>query len=89
MTEEQEAVGVTLNQFVTVGASFTIPVDTQTIGDGQMKMGSLQTPGRYVDGVFETSGANAFTIVCDEPKFMGGEDTAPLPLQYFLAGIAF
>ena len=29
------------------------------------------------------------SIVCDEPPFLGGEGTAPQPLQYFLAGTAF
>ena len=30
-----------------------------------------------------------FTIECDEPEALGGEGTAPQPLQYFLAAIPF
>jgi hypothetical protein len=30
-----------------------------------------------------------FAIMCDEGKAIGGEDTAPPPLAYFSAGIAF
>jgi hypothetical protein len=30
-----------------------------------------------------------FAILCDEGKAIGGEDSAPPPLAYFSAGIAF
>ena len=30
-----------------------------------------------------------FTLVCDEGEHMGGDDTAPPPLAFFLAGILF
>lgn len=30
-----------------------------------------------------------FTIYCDEPEAIGGHGTAPAPLHYFAASIAF
>jgi hypothetical protein len=32
---------------------------------------------------------STFSIVCDEGAYLAGEDTAPPPLAYFSAGIAF
>ncbi|MFA3918803.1 OsmC-related (seleno)protein [Ruegeria hyattellae] len=34
-------------------------------------------------------GYGAFQLICDEGKMIGGEDTAPAPLSYLAAGIAF
>lgn len=30
-----------------------------------------------------------YTLVCDEGEHMGGDDTAPPPLAFFLAGVLF
>jgi hypothetical protein len=32
---------------------------------------------------------SSFAIICDEGAYLGGDDTAPPPLSYFSAGIAF
>ena len=32
---------------------------------------------------------STFSIICDEGAYLSGEDTAPPPLSYFSAGIAF
>ncbi len=32
---------------------------------------------------------STFSIICDEGAYLAGEDTAPPPLAYFSAGIAF
>ncbi len=32
---------------------------------------------------------STFSILCDEGAYLGGEDTAPPPLSYFSAAIAF
>ena len=32
---------------------------------------------------------STFSIICDEGAYLGGEDTAPPPLAYFSAAIAF
>ncbi len=43
-----------------------------------------------VKGGFQKIGTfGKHTILTDEDKFLGGEGTAPMPLQYFLAGTAF
>ncbi len=31
----------------------------------------------------------AFSLVCDEGPHLGGEDSAPTPLMYFVTGVAF
>ncbi len=33
--------------------------------------------------------AEAYTLVCDEGAHLGGEGSAPTPLTYFVAGVAF
>lgn len=35
---------------------------------------------------FKEGGASIF---CDEPKWISGDDSAPYPLQYFVASILF
>jgi hypothetical protein len=32
---------------------------------------------------------SSFAIICDEGAYLGGDDTAPPPLSYFSAAIAF
>lgn len=32
---------------------------------------------------------STFSIICDEGAYLAGDDTAPSPLAYFSAGIAF
>jgi hypothetical protein len=33
--------------------------------------------------------SRAFSLVCDEGPHLGGEGSAPTPLMYFVAGVAF
>lgn len=33
--------------------------------------------------------AEAYTLVCDEGTHLGGEGSAPTPITYFVAGVAF
>ncbi len=37
----------------------------------------------------ESPVGSTWSITCDEGAYLGGEDTAPPPLAYFSAGIAF
>lgn len=37
----------------------------------------------------ESPEGSTWSITCDEGAYLGGEDTAPPPLAYFSAGIAF
>ncbi len=48
--------------------------------DVQAKRGNRQT---------KTSHFDRFEIVCDESSLIGGDDSAPPPLAYFAASIAF
>jgi hypothetical protein len=77
-----------LDDFVTAAASFSIAADTEAL-PGQRKLGKMYPPGRYIGGEFRMGDGHTYSIVCDEPPFLEGEGTAPQPLQYFLAGIAF
>lgn len=78
-----------LHDFVTAAASFSMSVDAKAEEDGQRKLGVMHPPGLFVDGEFRVGDGHTYSIVCDEPPFLGGEGTAPQPLQYFLAGIVF
>lgn len=42
-----------------------------------------------VSGQHKVGRFGPFTIECDEPEALGGTNTAPQPLQYFLAAIPF
>lgn len=33
--------------------------------------------------------SRVYTLVCDEGEHMGGEDSAPPPLAFFIAGVVF
>lgn len=37
----------------------------------------------------EAPGLGAFYVFCDEPKSIGGTDSAPAPLQYLVAALGF
>ena len=86
---DAQATRPSLHDFVTAAASFSISVDTKAEEDGQRKLGVMHPPGGLVNGEFHAGDGHTYSIVCDEPAFLGGEGTAPQPLQYFLAGIAF
>ena len=59
-----------------------IHVSARTL-DGQKKRAEV-----WNEGVGRPPGSR-FAIICDEGKRVGGEDSAPAPLAYFSAGIAF
>lgn len=37
----------------------------------------------------ELPGFSTFSILCDEGRSIGGDDTAPAPMAYFAAAVAF
>ncbi len=59
-----------------------VRVSAKTVG-GQKKRAEVwtQSQGR--------PWGSRFAILCDEGVAIGGEDTAPPPLAYFSAGVAF
>jgi len=64
------------------GMEITVRVQAQAMG-GQKKRAEVWTEagGR--------PGGSRWQMLCDESVRVGGEDTAPPPLNYFSAGIAF
>ncbi len=79
-----------LNDYLTVGRTFTIESDTEARG-GQVKIGVVYPPygSDQEPPVHSVETMGAFTVESDEPARLGGKGTAPQPLQYFLAGTAF
>ena len=49
---------------------------------------SFETEGRLVDGFRSEVQARQFQINADEPEALGGEDTAPNPVEYLLAALS-
>jgi uncharacterized OsmC-like protein len=56
-------------------------VDAETLG-GMRKLGLARLLRDGQEG-------EAFSLVCDEGPHLGGEGSAPTPLAYFVAGVAF
>jgi uncharacterized OsmC-like protein len=54
-----------------------------------LKMGIFRAGSVEVDGKATPGHVGDHAIVSDEPPALGGGAVAPVPLQYFLAGIAF
>ncbi len=50
---------------------------------------SLEKMRKQAVVTLEQPQGSTFTILCDEGAYLGGDDTAPPPLSYFSAGIAF
>jgi hypothetical protein len=65
-------------------AFYRMEVAVENMGTRFRKRGTvsyLQTQGHDDPGVF--------TVYSDEPAPLGGEGTAPLPLEYLLLGVGF
>ncbi|WP_444908065.1 OsmC-related (seleno)protein [Microbulbifer sp. ANSA003] len=60
---------------------FQVNLSAKTsVGDGFLKTGVVQA---------SVPGCSAFELRCDEGSIIGGADSAPAPLDYLSAGIAF
>lgn len=66
----------------TASRDIRIHVSARTL-DGQKKRAEV-----WSEGQGRPMGSR-FAIVCDEGKRIGGDDSAPPPLAYFSAGVAF
>ena len=79
-----------LEEFVTVGGDITHAGDIEVTANQMLKMGTFYRTGAHFD---RQEGDHAefggVTLVTDEGLTLGGNGTAPAPLQYFLAGIGF
>lgn len=50
---------------------------------------SLEGMKKRATVTLEQPEGSTFSMICDEGAYLDGEDTAPPPLAYFSAGIAF
>ncbi len=50
---------------------------------------SLDLPAKTAERQTKVATFGKFTINCDEGAAIGGDDTAPPPLAYFAASVAF
>ena len=56
---------------------------------GSLEAESLDGMKKRAIVTLEQPEGSTFSIICDEGAYLAGEDTAPPPLAYFSAGIAF
>ncbi|MBW3537237.1 MAG: hypothetical protein KY395_05620 [Actinobacteria bacterium] len=50
---------------------------------------SLEGMKKRAEVILEQPVGSTFEIICDEGAYLSGDDTAPPPLSYFSAAIAF
>lgn len=78
-----------LDDYVTIGGTISISGDVKAGANEMLKMGVFTAPGGQIAGKDRPSNPSVFAILSDEGASLGSQGAAPLPLQYFLAGIAF
>lgn len=70
-----------------------VPGSLQTHQDREIKISleaeSLDGMKKKAVVTLEQPVGSSFSILCDEGAYLAGEDSAPPPLAYFSAGIAF
>ncbi len=71
----------------------SVPGSLQPHQDRELRVsleaGSLDGMKKRAIVTLEQPEGSTFSIICDEGAYLGGEDTAPPPLAYFSAAIAF
>lgn len=70
-----------------------VPSSLQPVQDRQLRI-SVEAEGlagmkKRAVVTLEQPVGSTFSIICDEGAYLGGEDSAPPPLAYFSASIAF
>lgn len=79
-----------LNEYVTVGADFVHAGDVEIGPEQMLKMGTFyRAVPIFEDTRRDGSEIGRVSIISDEGPALGGSGSAPAPLQYFLAAIAF
>ncbi len=78
-----------LDDYVTIGGTISISGDVSASATQMLKMAVFDAPTGDVAGKARPENPSVFAIVSDEGSSLGSNGAAPLPLQYFLAGIAF
>lgn len=70
-----------------------VPGSLQAQQDREIRLAieaeSLEGMKKRAIVTLEQPEGSTFSIMCDEGAYLAGEDTAPPPLAYFSAGIAF
>jgi hypothetical protein len=49
----------------------------------------IEADAQTLHGMLKEGHSRQFTVMSDEGPRLGGDDTAPTPLQYFLLGLGF
>ena len=57
-------------------------------GDGGFRL-AFDVKTRQGEGQSKVASFGRFEILCDEPATIGGSDSAPPPLAFFAASVAF
>ena len=86
---DRERVRAVLHEYVTEGGLISVAGDITARSNEMLKMGIFRAGSIEVDGKATPGHVGDHAIVSDEPPALGGGAVAPVPLQYFLAGIAF
>ena len=70
-----------------------VPSSLQPRQDRELRVAieaeSLEGMKKRAIVTLEQPEGSTFSIICDEGSYLAGEDSAPPPLAYFSAGIAF
>ena len=86
---DENALNKQLDDFVTTGGNWAISGDVTARDNEMLKMAVFSDITGDIAGRPAIGNAGAFAILSDEGPNLHGQGAAPLPLQYFLAGIAF
>ena len=93
---ERWKAGVDMDQIVTrVESTGTVPPSRIPKGDPSTRREiTIQVEAETLErqlkrAVIQGGTGSAFEIYCDEGTPLGGDDSAPPPLMYFSAGVAF
>ena len=89
MAEPQGELKEQLNDYVTLGGTFTIGGDVTARENEFLKMAIFGPVPAEIAGRTASGNEGSFAFVSDEGASFGALGSAPLPLQYFLGGIAF
>ena len=89
MANPEGTLGEQLQDFVTVGGEFVIAGDVKARENEFLKMGVFGPVTAEIGGKPGAGNDATFAFLSDEGASFGAQSAAPLPLQYFLAGIAF
>jgi hypothetical protein len=88
----EEIVKKTVSRVAKPGAG-GVPGSLQPHQDRELRVAidaeSLSGMKKRATVTLEQPEGSTFEIICDEGAYLSGEDTAPPPLAYFSAGIAF